>query len=45
MQSTTTQEATMKTTATHLYVKAVTATAALASLGIRAALGGKLRWS
>lgn len=45
MQSTTSQEATMKTTATHLYFKAVTATAALASLSILAALGGKIRWS
>ena len=35
MQSTTTQEATMfKSTATHLYVKAVSATAALASLAL-----------
>ncbi len=32
MQSTTTEEATMKTTATHLYVKAITLGATLTSL-------------
>lgn len=40
MQSTTTQEATMKTTATTLYVKAVAVTASLAAI---AALAGSLR--
>ena len=40
---TTSKEAIMKTTATHLYVKAISLTATLASLGVIAALGGKFR--